>query len=146
MEEDSQNEQANLENTSLCKYCKQGINTGSIVCHHCGKDQRLFIGTIQFIISSTALVMVVIAGFQTYLAYTQLQDTKRKEEAADKALVQIGSIQKQMLGILADTKASREKIKDQEKLIQAAIQKISLGLCESACNNDPPTAIIGVQN
>ncbi|MBK5273995.1 MAG: hypothetical protein JJE30_02935 [Desulfuromonadales bacterium] len=71
-----------------CKYCLEKINEGAKVCHNCGKDQRKLINKIQYIASSTALLLVIIAGVQAYNGHLQYQEAKRKRIEAEQVLNQ----------------------------------------------------------
>ena len=69
-----------------CRYCFQDIDEKSLVCHHCGKDQRGYVNKIKDFASVTTLVMVGVAVVQVLVNYSQMQELKIKRIDAEKVL------------------------------------------------------------
>lgn len=84
----TENNTQEFDKSVSCKYCLERINEGAKVCHTCGKDQRKLINKIQYIASSTALLLVIIAGVQAYNSHLQYQEAKRKRIEAEQVLNQ----------------------------------------------------------
>ena len=70
----------------LCSSCQQEIKVGATVCHHCQRSQNKLIGYITHIATSTALIMVIIAGFQVWISVLQMRETKEKRVEANRVL------------------------------------------------------------
>ncbi len=110
-----------------CKYCDQEITTRAKVCHHCGKYKSYL---FQFIMPSTAVVMMIVAFVQCVMAWLQYDESKRKRIEADAVLMEARhvfsiastnsvSIKKEALKVLANSKKiSQNAIVESNKALQ----------------------------
>jgi len=56
-----------------CKYCKEVLHEGARVCYQCGRDQRKWINTLQYLATTTAFAMVLIVIIQLLISGKQIR-------------------------------------------------------------------------
>lgn len=108
-----------------CKYCKEEIEYGATICHHC-QSKQTFWGKFPKSLEFTSLVISIVLMI---LSFIQYNDTKKEKKDSAKALeIATNNMQKtkEALDISTELKTKSEIIYNKTDSISKQIKKISL--------------------
>lgn len=132
--------------SETCRFCKNRINDGASICHHCGRHQVIIMQYLraEWVGILISVVMMVIAFRELHIARVERQEVEKALRDANAALKTALSVERKAGELEVD--ASLQPIRAKKMVVEAELASIQARLYDLENSVGKPSRLGGPKN